>query len=509
MPIIPNTSVVRAPRARFGPRLNWRPRTRAFELGAAALFCLAALAIVIDCLSDYSINWMHPEIFGAETSHLSGLTQLHWIDVTRFFGCQLLSDVCARARFLSYLTGFVDSFFRLWLVQYIPPHPSLNVTWLLSFASLYCLYRTIVLITDDRPAALLAVGLYALSAGFLSNMLMLFNPAKPLAGFFVNFCLMLAAQIWRSRDHRVYSPAALLLYVALFLAYSSDETSWFLCCAIPLLFVDLWRRRGRALLAAVVASFPLFLAFVTWAAPPIIMWLWGYRYSDFWSLAFDVGRAATPNELPLLDRLDAGTLAATAYSMVKSEYSWWRSGPTLAALSLVPIVGGLAAAALIAEPWMRRLFIRATAVFLLFVLFECLILLRAYIASGTYYYGALFANYSLLMVGVAIACVRRVPAARIVAFLAAVYLGYVSFSWCMATNRSWIARHDQLYAEMIGDRYGPLTPGAPLSEAKVAVYARAAMAWQDLRGLRATFAPKDVWLFEELEAWRRRHEKRQ
>jgi len=104
------------------------------ELYVAALFCLACLAIVVRCISDYGMTWMHPEVFLAERKHLLGFTALHWRDIGRFFDCGALSDICAEARFLSYLTGYVNSFFRLWLVQYIPPHPSMSKTWLLSLA---------------------------------------------------------------------------------------------------------------------------------------------------------------------------------------------------------------------------------------------------------------------------------------------------------------------------------------------------------------------------------------
>ena len=487
-----------------------RPQASPLELWVSALFCFASLVIVILCVSDYGINWMHPEVFLVERKHLVGLTGLHWRDLARFFDCEILSDVCTRARFLSFLTGYVDSFFRLWLVQYIPPHPSITITWLLSLASLYFLYRTIVLLTEDPAAALLGVGLYALSAGFLSSMLMLFNPAKALAGFFVNFCLFLATRIWRSPDKRACSPAAVILYVSLFLAYCSDETCWFLSGAIPILLMDSPRRRDWPFLACVAATFPLFLAFVTWVAPAIIELLWGYQHFDFWSWAFNVGRAADPNEPPLLTRLSVPTLAAIAYNMLQSEYAWPHSGPTVAALSVLPLAAAVVAAAGLANREMRWLLARTTIVLAMFVVFQSLLLLRHYVAAGTYYYGALFANFSLLVVAVAISCVRRAGtahgarAARALACLAAIYLGYVSFSWCMAFNRYWIGVHDKLYAEMVPDLYGPLTPGAPLSEAKVAAYWRAARTGEDFRRLRASFAPKDIWLFAELDAWRRR-----
>jgi len=487
-----------------------RFRISPLELCVSGFFCFASLVIIALCVTDYSITWMHPEVFLAERKHVLALTEIHWRDVARFFDCEALSDICAEARFLSYLTGYVNSFFRLWLVRYIPPHPSISITWLLSFASLYFFYRTIVLLTDDPPAALLGTGLYALSAGYLSSLLMLFNPAKALAGFFVNFCLFQATRVRRSPDHRAWSVAAVVLYLSLFLAYCSDQSCWFLCGGIPVLLVDWRQRRDWPFLACVVATFPLFLAFVTWAAPAIVKSLWGYTDFEFWSYVFNVGRAA--KGVPFLERLNVRTLGAIAYNMLQSEFTWWRSGSTVAALSLLPLVTAILAAAGLASRQMRLLLARTALLLALFTCYESLLLTRHFVEAGTFYYGALFPNFALPMVAVAISCLRGARtdlgarAARAVACLAAIYLGYISFTWCMNFNRYWMGVHDRLYArtDLVPQDYGPLTLGAPLSEAKVAAYWRAARTGEDFRRLRPAFAPRDIWLFEKLDAWRRR-----
>ena len=201
-----------------------------------------------------------------------------------------------------------------------------------------------------------------------------------------------------------------------------------------------------------------------------------------------------------------GTLGTIAYNMLQSEYTWWRSGSTVAALSLLPLAVAILAAAGLASPEMRARLARTALLLALFTCYESLLLTRHFVAAGTFYYGALFPVFSLLVVAVAISCLRGARMARAVACLGAIYLGYISFSWCMAFNRHWMDVHDRLYAreELVPQAYGPLTLGAPLSEAKVAAYWKAARTGADFRRLRASFAPMDIWLFEELDAWRRR-----
>ena len=476
---------------------------------SSMLFCFVALAAVVRCLSDYNMNWMHPEIFLAEEKDLSGQTGMHWQDLAHFFDCQMTSDECQRTRFLSYLTSYVNPFARLWLLQFMPPHPSLSVTWILSLASLYFFYRVIFWLTRDRTAACLGVGLYALSAGFLSMMLMLFNPAKPLAGFFVNFCLYLATKIQTFKDRRACSATAILLYFSLFLAYCSDETAWILYGAIPVLFPDFLRRRSWRLALCLLLTFPLFLAFITWGAPNVIRYFWGYQNFDFWGWTFNVGRQALPDQLSFFERFRASALWIGAGNMLRSQYAWWQSGARIEALSLWGLGGAVLSAGFFGRRDQRALFVRTVIMFFLFLAFQGLIELRAanevgFFYSDRFYYGALSSNFSLFVVAAAASCVRRVPTARCLCILAALYIGYVSFTRCLEVNRNWIVVHDGIYARTIGNRYGPLRLGAPLSEEKVAAYWRAAQAGHDTSGLWASFAPKDAWLFNEMDAWRRR-----
>jgi len=67
-----------------------------------------------------------------------------------------------------------------------------------AFRSIYLFYRVVLELIGDRPARLLTTGLCVLSARFLAMMLMLFNPAKHRANFFVDLCLWRVTELWRS-----------------------------------------------------------------------------------------------------------------------------------------------------------------------------------------------------------------------------------------------------------------------------------------------------------------------
>ena len=487
----------------FAQTGNDRPaQSGALRLIAYAphVFLLGAFAALGYTIADYSIDWMHPETWAQHNVYLAGLNTFDWSLPAQFFNCEIIAGGgCTRARFLSYLFSYANAFFRLWLVDYIPPHPSLSLNWLFSLASIYFLYRIVLGLTHDRPAALLASGLYILSAGLLSNFSMLFHPAKPLAGFFVNLCLLLALRLERAAHPAGAAAYATLLFPCLWLAYFSDETTWFLWVAIPILCPRLAIGPRRVLLAGIVSSFPLFLAFVTWAAPVIVKSLWGYEFT-FWSYIFNSG-ATEPNAMPLLERIEPGVILAVALNLVTSQHAWWQSGRDVAVLSLLPVAAAVGLAGIFADRALRVLLLRASALFAAFLVFQSVLLLRYIPASeaGTFYYGALYANYSAILAGVVMACFRGGWLILALRAIAAVYLGFVSFTWCLSFNTVWIPMHFPDHLQIAGRN---LRPDAPSSAGVVAEYWSIARAGGDAG--RIALQPKEVWLFDLMDDWRRR-----
>ena len=514
-------------------------RARFVEKWSALLFLAASLSLVAYFLTDYGINWVRSDVFSflpqwrirheiifsgpeplrpATVGWLSlggavtlGSVPLNWHELGRYFFDCLYND-CGRGRFLAYLFFHLDQIFRVWLVGYLPPHPGLSLTLFVSFISLYFLHRTIFALTRDRMAARLAVGLYALSEGFLSPLLMMTIPAKAFANSFVIFCLFLATRIWQSCDWRAYSTKAVVLYIALLLTYCTDETAWFIVGALPIMFPSLLQRRHLGLAIYLLSTFALYLAFVTWLAPIATTYYWPkiYPTMDFWAWTFNLGSAATRGAAPtpwigsLLAQLDLRTILSSAWNILRYEFAWPHLGGIASAASVLPFAVGIGAAAARASTQLRWRLARAIILLVLFAIYDGLVLSRLITVpnlwsyQSNYYYGALVAVFSVVVIGITVGCFRGMPAARAACILAACYLGWVSCANLLRDNREEMDSHEALYAHMFEQDGGrdPFTPGTTLTLAKVLKYWRAAQAGEDLTNLRAAFSPRDVWLFE-------------
>lgn len=395
---------------------------------------------------------MHPEIF--QTEQVKQGIVLRWYDLLRFFDCN--EDACNRTRFLSYLFGHFNVLFRFEYARWFAPHPSLSLTWPLSVLSVYFFYRGVTNLTNDRMIGLVVSALYVLSAGFLSGLLMLFHTAKPLALFFLTLALWAATELERSGDARPQSKWALTLYAALLLGFVSDEMAWFMYAAIPLLLPSLFLTRRRLLFAACyAATFPLFLLFTAVVAPVVIHRLFPHYSYEAWRWAFNVGRAELPDQLSFFERFEWSALGRTAYALIASQYAWLQSGPSIAYLSVIAVVGLGLAAAIMGDRRNRWLLLRSSLVLALFCIFAALVSLRqssevGFSLSGSFYYGNLFAPLSLMVVAVAMACCREAVVARVLAYIVAVYLAVVAFTWTRDFNVHWIAIHDKIYADVFG-----------------------------------------------------------
>jgi len=474
-------------------------RTELMRLALAAGFLAVAVGIVIACLADYHLNSMHTEIFWGEVEYIKANGHLQWSDFfTRFFDCKTSADECGRGRYLSFLVFYLNKPFRLWLAQFIPPHPSLSLNWLFDFASVYFLYAAIRELTEDRAAALITAGLYILSAGFLSLVLFLFNPAKPEAAFFINVCLYMAAKITKSPSNSPVNIQSFVLYISLFLGYCSDETTYILPALLIVLFPEFLQRQRRSTADAMISTFPLYLAFATFVAPIATDKLWGYGPYSFWEYVLNVG----PHRLPANDghRFSLHAIWQVVHSDAVSQYAWWWSGSTIANASLLGLIICIVAAAVLADSENRRLIFRTAAVVVCFAIFQGVVMLRHYSALGTYYYSAAFSNFSLVLVGASLSAVRKRLFPSLIAIGLCCYLGYAAFTWMM--NAPSLLTDDNLFLEPIKKSGMPeLAPllttaniGKPLSYRRAREYWSKALAGQDVSRLAASLAPRDAWL---------------
>ncbi len=309
------------------------------------VFCLVII-FVASILLDWGKTSMHQE-YGFFPSH-NGRGEFGFIGTALKNGPRLAAEDFLRGlevlsfegsnprvRFISNLFLLLNVKLRVWLWNYFPPHPSFSLTWIFSLIlSPVIFYRLIVSLTDDRSAGWIGLSIYFLSIGFLSGVLHLFHPAKPLANFWTILCFYCLSRIIprarqeqflrREIDQSSPRPAPspidlrdrdpgeerlrgegsgrlpelerrrsacsrtiwgyfLAAVMVMCLGLFTDETAWFLFVIVPVLFPAIFRLKGKGayfalLYAAIVWAFIIFL---TMGAPALLE-MHGFDNFDFW-----------------------------------------------------------------------------------------------------------------------------------------------------------------------------------------------------------------------------------
>lgn len=152
-----------------------------------------------------------------------------------------LFDPAPRVRPLSNLFIVLDTRARRWLWNYVPPHPSLSLTFLFSLVlSPYFLLKLFRGMGLSRDEAFGLSSLYISSPGLLSLVCMYHRPAKPLVNFLFIYSIYLASRLSRPSDPPAPQSRLdrhfFLLIGAVFLSFFCDETALLLFLAVPLLF---------------------------------------------------------------------------------------------------------------------------------------------------------------------------------------------------------------------------------------------------------------------------------
>jgi hypothetical protein len=140
------------------------------------------------------------------------------------------------------------------------------------------------------------------------------------------------------------------------------------------------------------------------------------------------------------------------------------------------LCGALAIAAFLAGDAKQRLLLaRSVVVLSAFTVFQSLLLLRqansvSNVLSGTFYYGALFSVFSLIVVTISIGTLMGRKWALLPIVAASAYMAIVSGTSFHDFNARWIAIHNDIYAEQIGDSFGRLDKDAALTWARIERY---------------------------------------
>jgi len=301
------------------------------------ILCVLAF-LLFGVIFNYSINWMSAEVAGRDLpSAIKNGTDFQLIDLLRGFD-YMGFDVHPRARAVSYVCQLLTIKFRLWLFDYIPVHPSLALSDIFSYCfSPLLLFLFVREYTSCRKAAIYAVLLYVTSVGLLSNTLMLNHPGKPLSNFFTIFCLFLGSRIVRPlrfyghlgvREKSLYA----LLLLVMFIAFNTDETTYFLFVAIPLIFFrdvfeisfdepvklsfrSIWsqirnlsmstfaiKKSGHLIVYLYPLSLVSFLVFVTFIVPVITRSM-GWGDFDYWGFVGFTADRYHYSPYPLITKL--------------------------------------------------------------------------------------------------------------------------------------------------------------------------------------------------------------
>lgn len=472
-----------------------------------AVFFVCCVYVLI-LIGDYDVNWVHPEVVKFQIPGVvkNGVNIVPG-DLWRGFDVRAF-EYGGRSRFVSYFFQTFNIKFRLLLLRFIPPHPSLSLTWVFTLLlGPILIFRLIRELSGERAAAWTGASLFLLSTGTLSGVTMLFHPAKPLALFLALLCYYLAVRMARvSQIDGYFSPAynrrLIVLLVLLLAACFTDEAAWFIfvCLAVGVPGLYRERRKGLITVGLYAGVFAGFLIFITWAAPVITRSLFGQRDFDFWGMALTRGdhsvlvdysvlhtirivRDVIMNQLAPVSRL--GRLLTPARVIVLSiltPYLVWAFSRQ--------------------SPARRRLVLRLAAVLLLYLVYQSIILEKRGRATITasYYYGNLTAIFFTLPLALIFSAPRE-PARTLGKWALVLLLVIYAFSFKMV-NRHWLDSH-AARARSITAKYFPRQ--ALRMHGKILTREMVWEAWryrrepEVIQQLQPGFPLKALWLFAELE----------
>ena len=248
-----------------------------------AVFLLLFVYIVFIplCLS-YDRAWVLPEEFYFKKMATADGPALQWHDLKAGLNCLGFESAPRTSRPLSSYFEILDTKFRCWLWHYVLPHPSLSLTWIFSFmATPLLFYRLLRYWQVSVNTAMAMTAFYLMTPEVLSCTVMLFHPGKPMANFFIVFCLYQASGLQkRFLDQGKPIPVNDYMYFWLLSALSFywDETMWVILPAIGVLFPRVIAGQ-RAYLWAWL-SLPFVTVFFYFKVIPLLMVLAGYDYAD-------------------------------------------------------------------------------------------------------------------------------------------------------------------------------------------------------------------------------------
>ncbi len=241
-------------------------------------------------LLNYYFAFMHHETVDIHKWVLSNGKAWHWEDFSRALNIDVLEENADRlSRPISNFVEVVDTKFRAFCWNFLPPHPSLSCLWPLLFIGLpFFLFKFFKNMGCYAAVALGGTCLYLGSIGFLGPLVMMFRPSKSLVNFFAVVSLYLGSRIYKQMAHLDWNCSIkeiphfwreyLLFLSAVFLAFFCDETGVFvfIMAAVILHPVFLKFKERAAVLASFLSLPALYLGFIYVILPYIHLWVRGH-----------------------------------------------------------------------------------------------------------------------------------------------------------------------------------------------------------------------------------------
>ncbi len=211
------------------------------------LLIFVYLWIIPHCLS-YQNAWVEPEQFHIKSSILKTGTHLNLKDIKQGLFWQFFEYKPRCTRPLSSYFEIIDTKFRCWLWHYIMPHPSLSLTWVFSLilAPLF-LYRLLKNLDTNSNLSQAMVAFFLATPGILSHEVMLFRPAKPMANFFIIFCLYLASTLKKEfldTGKTIPTIKFLIFWIITACSFYWDETALLIFPAVLFIFPSIFKRKS-------------------------------------------------------------------------------------------------------------------------------------------------------------------------------------------------------------------------------------------------------------------------
>lgn len=379
------------------------------------LILILEYCYIFGILQNYDNAFMHPEKTLTHYWIFENGPSFKLEDIRRGMDVHVIEWGEPRfTRPFSNIVEVINAKFRATLWKYIPPHPSLHLSWPFSFVLLpYLLFLFFRNMGCNRDLSLGGVCLYMASPGFLCPTMFLFHPGMNFVNFFTVLNLFLVSRIMmrlRAEEGQIvsarrYMRAFAVLMAFLFQTFFWHETSLFVFGIILFALSPFFlKTRPKGLMIGLFSLLPLFYFLIVKLVLPLIHVKLGYQ-----ALNIDTYSATPPLRnlfLPDLSNLVKNMIYLFGEHFHIGFHPFGKNpGVPLSILAVMHFICFLLLAGpllfvLYKQYWRKKLaensqeLLFGFGIFLLllfaYVYFQTFIFSNLHGALGVYYYGSMF-----------------------------------------------------------------------------------------------------------------------